>query len=320
MTAPGDRAVGSYAADRRDRDGRRPSSRFRAEVLPELALHPVPLRGLGISVLALGAAAAISLLWPDSVQASSGHVWTLALVPLFLLSYYRGWRGAALAAGGAMIVFTAVEVVVVQLLGRTVDWRLYGSAVFLLAAATVGTGWVTELLHRERREAVRLAYEDPLTLLPSRRALDFFLSTQVAAARRGQELSLVFFDLDHFKAYNDRHGHAAGDQFLYRVGAVLNDHTREMNLAGRYGGEEFLAVLPGEDAEGARAYADRIRREVSELAPEEEGPTISAGISTFRSEGEEASDLLTRADQALYTAKARGGDRVAVHDGARGAS
>ena len=287
-------------------------------------MHPgwreTPPRALVISTLALVVAGLISVLWPNSVEEYAGFVWILALVPVFLLSYYRGWKGAALAAGGAMVVFTAVEVVVVQLLGQTVDWRLYGTAVFLLAAVTVGTGWISELLHRERREAVRMAYEDPLTLLPSRRALDFFLSTQVAAARRGQDLSLVFFDLDDFKAYNDRHGHAAGDRFLYRVGAVLSDHTREMNLAGRYGGEEFLAVLPGEGADGARTYAERIRREVSELAPEEEGTTISAGISTFRSEGEDASELLTRADQALYTAKARGGDRVTVHDAGREAS
>jgi diguanylate cyclase (GGDEF)-like protein len=280
----------------------------------------VPLRGLGISVLALLTAAVVSLAWPDVAQAYAGHVWTLALVPIFLLSYYRGWRGAAIAAGSAMVVFTLVEVVVVQLMGRTVDWRLYGTAVLLLGVVTVGTGWVTELLHRERRDAVRLAYEDPLTLLPSRRALDFFLSTQVAAARRGQELSLVFFDLDQFKSFNDRHGHAAGDRFLYRVGAVLSDNTREMNLAGRYGGEEFLAVLPGEDAEGARVYAERVREEIAKLDAGEEGPTISAGISSFRDEVEDASELLTRADQALYAAKARGGDRVRVYADAREAS
>lgn len=300
--------------------GRPRHAPLREEQLPDLALHPVPLRGLVISLLALVVAAAVSLFWPDSVQSYAGHVWTLALVPLFLLSYYRGWRGAAMAAGSAMVAFTAVELIVVKMMGRSVDWWLFGTVVFLLAAVTLGTGWVTELLHRERREAVRMAYEDPLTLLPSRRALDFFLSTQVAAARRGQELSLVFFDLDQFKRYNDRHGHAAGDRFLYRVGAVLSDTTREMNLAGRYGGEEFLAVLPGEDAEGARVYAERVREQISELAPGEDGPTVSAGISCFGPDVEDASDLLARADRALYAAKEKGGDRVQVFGDGRGAS
>lgn len=289
------------------------ASEDRRQPLPEDRRTTVPFRGLLISVLALVVGGTVSLSWPASVNEYSGFVWILALVPLFLLSYYKGWVGSALAAVAAMAAFSLVEVVVVDLIGQPVDWWLFGTVVVLLTAVSIGTGWLSELLHRERETAARLAYEDPLTLLPSRRALDFFLDKQLAAARRGQELSVVFFDLDDFKAYNDRRGHGAGDRFLYRVGEVLSGNTREENLTGRYGGEEFLAVLAGEDIEGARAFAERVRREVGQLAPDEpDAPTISAGVAGWRRGMVDDSELLTRADQALYRAKARGGDRVEV--------
>ncbi len=252
-------------------------------------------------------------MWPADIDDYSGFVWILALVPVFLLAYYRGWKGTALAAVATMAVFTTVEVVVVELMGRSVDWWLFGTVVVLLTAVSIGTAWISERLHHERRVATRMAYEDPLTLLPSRRALDFFLEKQLAAARRGQLLSVVFFDLDDFKAYNDRHGHKAGDRFLYRVGEVLSANTREENLTGRYGGEEFLAVLPGEDPEGARVFAERVREDVEEITPNgREAPTISAGVAEWQSGMVDDSELLTRADKALYRAKSRGGDRVEV--------
>ena len=285
--------------------------------LPDDEPPAVPFRGLALSLLALAAAGVVSLLWPSYIGEYSGLVWILGLVPVFLLAYYKGWRGTALAAAGAMATFTLVEIVVVDLLGQAVDWWLFGTATTLLAAVTLGTGWVSELLHRERRAAARMAYEDPLTLLPSRRALDFFLEKELAAARRGETLSVVFFDLDDFKSYNDRYGHAAGDRFLYRVGEVLSANTRQENLTGRYGGEEFLAILPGEGPEGARVFADRVRQEVNRLEPDDhETPTISAGVATWKTGMVDDSELLTRADKALYRAKSDGGDRVVVWESA----
>lgn len=291
---------------------------------PSEQLHPrlpheepltVPLRGFLLSALALSVAGTVSVLWPAALEAFSGFVWTLALVPLFLLAYYKGWRGTAVAAVAAMMVFTLVEVVVVHLLGRSVDWWLFGTVATLLTAVSLGTGWLSELLHRERAAAVRLAYEDPLTRLPSRRALEFFLTKQVAAARRGQQLTVVFFDLDDFKAYNDRYGHGAGDRFLHGVAEVLSSNTREENLTGRYGGEEFLAVLSGEDPEGAEVFAERVRQEVNALEFDgRETPSISAGVATWRDGMEDDAALLTRADKALYRAKADGGDTVKVWD------
>lgn len=279
-----------------------------------ISVPPVPSpppRALAISVLALVVAASVNLLAPEGAERYSGLVWILALVPLFLLSYYKGWRGSALASAIVMVVFTAVEVVAEPLLGREVDWWLYGIATAVVVAVTLGSGAISELLHRRLAGAFRMAYEDPLTGLPSRRALDFFLSRQIAAAERGQPLSVAFFDLDGFKRFNDLYGHAAGDDALRTVGLKMLENTRAMNLTGRYGGEEFVSVLPREGSEGAKVFAERIREEIASLELQDGYTcTVSAGIATYRDAEETGAELLDLADRALYHAKARGGNRV----------
>ncbi|MFW6010677.1 MAG: hypothetical protein ACOC9H_02045, partial [Gemmatimonadota bacterium] len=141
-------------------------------LLPQDDPEVAPLRrALGISFLALVVAALVSLAWPSSVDEYAGLIWVLALIPLFLLSYHRGWKGTAAASATAMVAFTLSEVVVRQLLAQPVDWRLYAVATVVLLVVTVGTAWVTEMLHRKRHEALELAHEDPLTKLANRRHL-----------------------------------------------------------------------------------------------------------------------------------------------------
>lgn len=174
---------------------------------------PPPPSALGISFLALATATTAGLAWPETAEIYSGFVWLLPLIPLFLLAYYRGSKGAATALAATMVAFTGVEVVVEPLLGDNVDWRLFGAVSVVLGSVTLGTGWLSDRLHSLRFDAYRLAYEDSLTGLPSRRALEFFLEQQLAEARRGHPFSVVLFDLDGFKQYNDRYGHgpAAGE-------------------------------------------------------------------------------------------------------------
>lgn len=277
-----------------------------------------PPRALAISLLALVVAAAINLLSTEGAEEYAGLVWILALIPLFLLSYHKGWPGSALACAIVMVVFTGVEVVAEPLLGEAVDWWLYGIVTGVFVAVTLGTGVVTELLHRRLSGAFRMAYEDPLTGLPSRRAVDFFLSRQIAAAERGQRVSVVFFDIDGFKRFNDLYGHAAGDEALRRVGLRMLENTRAMGLTGRYGGEEFVSVLPREEREGAKVFAERVREAVASL--DLQGGyacTVSAGIATYRDAEETESDLLDLADRALYHAKSRGGNCVVTYEEAQ---
>ncbi|HEU4656187.1 MAG TPA: diguanylate cyclase [Capillimicrobium sp.] len=167
------------------------------------------------------------------------------------------------------------------------------------------------------REATleQLAYNDELTGLWNRRFMQRRLSAELRAAdRHDRTLSVALVDIDHFKDVNDRHGHAAGDAVLVAVAQRLRDATREEDVVGRWGGEEFLVLLPDESAEGAVTAADRIRESVGALpieTPEATvSVTVSVGCATFRP-GDDSDLILRRADRALYAAKRAGRDAVA---------
>lgn len=156
-------------------------------------------------------------------------------------------------------------------------------------------------------EGLRLAVRDPLTGLHNRRYAEAHLAR--LAARPGPGLALILADIDRFKALNDRAGHAAGDAALRAIGECLAAETRAADLVARFGGDEFLAALPGARAEEAECAAERLRRAVA-AATGAQGLTLSAGVATMRP-GEIGPDAaLARADAALYAAKAAGGDRT----------
>jgi len=150
----------------------------------------------------------------------------------------------------------------------------------------------------QRLEA--LLFEDPLTGLSNRRFILTQLAGMVSGARRHhRDLTIAVIDVDHFKAVNDRHGHAEGDRVLSAVARELREHMRAEDQLGRLGGEEFLALLPETDIEAAPGAAERIRASAVRT-----GVTVSIGWATW--EGEPPDDLLGRADDALYAAKAHG--------------
>lgn len=278
----------------------------------------VPPTALAISVLALAAAAAINLAWRDALPQYSALVWLLALIPPFLLAYHRGWRGAALALAAGMLILLGVEIGVRQLTGRPIQWWFVGGLISVLIVVSLGVGAVAEILRRKTEDALQMAYEDPLTGLPNRRVLEMFLAKEFAAAQRGGRLSVVIFDIDGFKRYNDRRGHAAGDEALRLVGRVLEHNTRAMNLSGRYGGDEFLALLPQEGAEGAAYFAERVRKGMAESAlAVERDLSVSVGVAEFDPDMASPGDLVEAADRALYAAKRDGGNRVVLNPGRR---
>jgi diguanylate cyclase (GGDEF)-like protein/PAS domain S-box-containing protein len=161
----------------------------------------------------------------------------------------------------------------------------------------------------EEREALiaevqSLARSDALTGLPNRRALDDQLPREMARAlRSGTELCLAIIDIDHFKAYNDTHGHLAGDAVLRGCAAAWEETLREGDTILRFGGEEFLVVLPDCGPADATEIVERLR------AATPEGQTCSAGLALWRP-GESVDDLVARADEALYRAKEAGRDRL----------
>jgi diguanylate cyclase (GGDEF)-like protein len=152
----------------------------------------------------------------------------------------------------------------------------------------------------------RLAGTDELTGLPNRRTADEALGRFLARARRtGQPLSLAMIDLDHFKAHNDRHGHAGGDRLLQRAARAWTEALRGDDLLARYGGEEFVAVFGDCSLDAAGVAAERLRAALPD------GLSCSIGVALW-SRGESARELLARADAALYKAKAGGRDRVVI--------
>jgi diguanylate cyclase (GGDEF)-like protein len=150
------------------------------------------------------------------------------------------------------------------------------------------------------------ARQDGLTGVLNRRALDEQLATEIDRARRAKTpLAVALFDLDHFKKFNDSRGHLEGDELLRRAARAWKALTRSVDALGRYGGEEFLLMLPGCDSEQARKLVERYRPVVPF------GQTFSCGVAQWNTT-ENATGLLERADRALYAAKSGGRNRTEV--------
>lgn len=168
-------------------------------------------------------------------------------------------------------------------------------------------------------ELVAEARTDTLTGLPNRRSFNEDLQRRYDQWRRHQmPLALIMLDIDHFKQFNDNFGHPAGDAVLRWAAQVISSTLRQMDLAARFGGEEFAVVLPGTRLPEAMKVAERIRAMVAAQRFEHQGTplqiTVSVGVAPAV-EGDEPADLVERADEALYAAKELGRDRAMVHDG-----
>ena len=153
---------------------------------------------------------------------------------------------------------------------------------------------------------------DMLTGLPNRRSVDHELDQSLAVAKRYEHpLSVLMIDIDAFKEINDRFGHAAGDAALRHVAAHIRSTLRDVDVPGRWAGDEFLVVLPHVDAEGAQVVAGRLNEAVANapLSIDGESTEITLSIGVAQWQGEPAKDLIHRADEALYVAKAEGRDR-----------
>jgi diguanylate cyclase (GGDEF)-like protein len=163
----------------------------------------------------------------------------------------------------------------------------------------------------------RLSSLDALTGLRARRFVDEMLNIEFLRARRYRtDLALVMLDVDHFKRINDEHGHVAGDAVLRGLSEMLLCVTRRTDVAGRFGGEEFLVIMPQCRAANAKVFAERLRESVEKARFPVEGSelrvTLSAGVAQYDRRFGSPEDLLCCADRALYDAKAAGRNRVAV--------
>jgi diguanylate cyclase (GGDEF)-like protein/PAS domain S-box-containing protein len=182
-------------------------------------------------------------------------------------------------------------------------------------AVAVAEDLALALANLKLREDLRSqAIRDPLTGLFNRRYLEVTMEREINRVKRQETpLGVIMMDLDHFKDYNDTFGHSAGDELLSALGSLLKRHIRGEDIACRYGGEEFLLILPGASMEIALERAEGLRQAVKEMHLHHQGlspATLSLGVAVYPDHGDIGGHLVRAADAALYRAKNAGRDRV----------
>ena len=269
---------------------------------------------LRVAITGLGLAAQASwVVWvllrqrpPDQQHHSRGAL--LLAIGLAMLVLMTGARGV-------LAVFFSLDIATI-LQGNAVQTATFMTSFMAILVTSIGFVFMA----KERADAanVRLAAQDALTGTLNRRALMLGLERELARAiRQRAPLALLMLDIDHFKKVNDQYGHLAGDQVLRHIVGVIGQRQRAQDVLGRYGGEEFMLLLPGTDVAGALQLAQQMRQAVQNTPTQWAGQsiavTVSVGISCVAG-GQPNSweTLLQAADQALYRAKDNGRNRVEV--------
>lgn len=242
-------------------------------------------------------------LFVAAVRHPSARVKPPARVSRLDLSRHRLWvLGGASVVVPALILMTAgtdLEIVRISAIASI--------ALFLLVLYRMA-GLLNET-HRQADELERLSLTDPLTGAANRRYLEQVLEREMARARRSEQpLCLALMDLDHFKQYNDSHGHLAGDRLLQELIRNWQTALRQTDMVARVGGEEFVVLFPDMDIDAGKAVLERLKTQVPD------NQSCSCGLTCYRP-GDTAVALTDRADKALYLAKDRGRDQVVVDPG-----
>ena len=306
---------------------------FDAPLLAWLNLVSIGLYGCAYWLLTRRMnASAIALIWLEVLgHAAIGtmligwdsgfHYYLLMFIPAIVVSAGSRLRPYTLLL--LLFVFYIGLHTVARWVGPTAPldntglWVVHGfnvAVVFAMAAYTARFYYRT--VRRAEKKLADLAATDPLTGLSNRRNL-LSLAEQVLAhaERTGHSTALVLADIDHFKAINDQHGHEAGDQVLVHIGTLLSETCRAQDIVARWGGEEFLLLLPATDAAAALALAERIRSVVTAQplsTHKQETPinaTLSLGVTVVQT-NEPLASAIARADGALYRSKEQGRNRV----------
>lgn len=282
--------------------------------------------------LGIAAVALVPSLTPDWMVEFALAGLLLVEAPLLVVVGLVAWQHGSRHAGFFLCAWIpGLMLVILRALQLFLHWPLpvwlefAMPAAFAYASLVIAYGLADRTLsiRHERDVAHRLAEHDALTGVLNRRAILARLRAGFLEARAtGEPLSLLFLDLDHFKRINDSFGHNAGDHCLREVVGPVATELREGDALGRYGGEEFLVVLPGAAAADAEVVAERIRQRVEAMpmlvSGRRIGLTISIGIAALDEHVLTPSDLIERADAALYCSKSSGRNKVSSHGGAVG--
>ncbi len=258
-------------------------------------------------------------------QEAGFQYYSWILLPLVFTNVHRTLRSKAIMAAFLTAAFVAIDwwlrqtQPLVQLDPmHLASLRYFNIGCYLLALGV--SSYAYGKTARELEERLRSAAgTDSLTMLMNRRRMSERLVEEVARARRsGDALSLILLDIDRFKSINDDHGHAQGDRVIASVAEVLRTSVRRVDMVSRWGGEEFLILLPDTDVQAAAELAERIRRHVTARVRRHETSevrvTLTSGVAALRPR-ESIEATIHRADVALYEGKRAGRDRVVVSEG-----
>ena len=269
-------------------------------------------------VVLLGSLAAVSAL---ATLAGPGYLWPLFLFPLVLGAVFFFELGSLAVTVWLGNFFVLYYSFAAPATAEAVRQALLGTALFFLAGLFLGR---IQRRHRDtQRELADSTLTDRLTGLYNYGTFVDYLHNEVTKVDRyGGELCLLMLDIDHFKQFNDRHGHEAGNELLRRLGATIGALVRDADVAARYGGEEFAVLIRGDESQGYE-LAERLRRAVETVTVEVRGgehvcTTISAGIATYPAGAADEAELIESADAALYESKRRGRNRVTIFTGVSG--
>ncbi len=256
--------------------------------------------------------ALVALAFVLDLSGTPDAIGSLLYASVLVACLYQRDRGALLGLGlvSTGLLMLAAGLDPAETLSQSLGGQR-GSAIGTVLLIALPGAQVLRRWEQQQRRLTAQAQTDPLTGLANRRQLNQQLRRAWLQARRHhQELAVLMLDLDHFKRLNDTLGHLEGDALLIRFAALMGQCCRGYDLAGRYGGEEFMLICPNTDGQGALALAERIRtrwqRNTSALP---ESQTVSIGIAVLGPEQDAPEDLVARADEALYTAKTEGRNR-----------
>ena len=244
------------------------------------------------------------------------YLWPLFIFPLFLAAIFFFELGSLLVTAWLGSFFVVYYATAAQVSTGAVRQAVAGTTLFALAGLILGR--VQRNHHRTQTLLAASSLTDRLTGLYNYGTFVDYLHNEVNKVDRyGGEVTLIMFDLDHFKQFNDRHGHETGNELLRRVGATFRAMVRDADMAARYGGEEFAVLIRG-DANHGYELAERLRRavETSMVALRggaEVSATVSAGVASYPAGAKDETQLIEHADGALYEAKRRGRNRVTVY-------
>jgi diguanylate cyclase (GGDEF)-like protein len=251
------------------------------------------------------------------------HYYILLVIPVAVISSIRPVILKVLTVVGVMMTYLLLDIVLRHqkppgtLSAVVIDGLHYFNVLGVMVILIFLAGYYYYLIDKAASALREMASTDPLTQLKNRRAITEVIRREESRVRRGQPyLSFILCDLDHFKAINDTKGHDVGDVVLKSVSKTLAACMRDVDFVARWGGEEFLAVLPDTNSEGAKLVAERIRSRIEGEMVEVRGMeafnvTMTLGVATVLP-GEGAEQAIVRADAALYEGKHGGRNRVVL--------